>query len=286
LVANTVDIIDTTFDKYFSIEYTLSILIGMDSFFYFIEDAHSNALVLKHIRFDLDKDNSLQGKDVALQKILMTEKFLQLPYAHVNICYAGNNFTIVPEEIFNKHHLKSYLSQVTRIQDDHAVAMCRLNNLDSTIVYSVEKVVMDVAKSYFPGARHLHIISPLIMQAFQHTQNHTGHQVFIHVGNGILGMILFKGNALILANTYRFESNQDFLYQALSIYDQFKLDPETVPLILTGRVQKKSELYELMQTYIRKIEFKQSPSYYHYGPTFQDVNFHYYHDLLSIKLCV
>jgi len=286
LVAHTVDIIDASFDKYFSTEYTLSILIGMDSFFYFIEDIHANALVLKHIPFDKDIDDALGGKDLALQKVLMTEKFLQLPYAKVNICYSSTKFTIVPEEIFNKHHLKSYLSQVTRVQDDQTISMCRLSKLDATIVYSVEKTVMDVAKSYFPGAMHLHIISPLIMQAHQYVRNHKGHQVFIHVGNGILGIVLFKGASLQLANTFCYETNQDFLYHTLLIYDQFKLNSETVPVILTGRVQKKSELYELLQTYIRNIQFKQSPSYYHYGPSFQDVNFHFYQDLLSIKLCV
>jgi len=84
LVADVVDIVDAKFDKYFSIEYTLSILIGMDSFFYFIEDQMSNALVLKQIRYQYANPYpTLQQKELELQRILMSEKLLQLPYSQV-----------------------------------------------------------------------------------------------------------------------------------------------------------------------------------------------------------
>jgi len=106
LVAGNVDIVDPKFDKYFSIEYTLSILIGMDSFFYFIEDNESNALVLKQINYNFtSRKPTQQDIELMLQKILMTEKFLQLPYSKVFICYSSTKFTIVPEELYNKHQL-------------------------------------------------------------------------------------------------------------------------------------------------------------------------------------
>lgn len=260
-------------------------LIGMDSFFYFIEDMESNALVLKQIPYSLDNTASQKSREEVLKQILMQEKMLQLPYAGVAICYSGPNFTIVPDELFSKHQLSDYLSQVTRISKSEEVSVCGLPPMESHIVYSIDKVTLDIAKSYFPGAQHLHIISPLVMQAYQHAKSQNGHQVFIHAGISIMGIFLFKQDKLLFANTFKYSTDQDFLYHVLLIFDQFDLDTETIPLMLTGRVQKKSSLYEKVEKYIRHIHILHSPSYYQYGPAFQDANFHYYHDLLSMRLC-
>ena len=260
-------------------------LIGMDSFFYFIEDKESNALVLKKIPYR-DEVNALQqNKEEILKQILMQEKMLQLPYAAVSICYAGSRFTIVPDEVYSKHQLKDYLAQVTRIGSKDEVAVCSLPPLDSQIVYSIDKVILDITKSYFPGAKHLHIIAPLLMQACQQAKGHKGYQVFVHAGTSIMGIFLFKQEKLLFANTFTFSTEQDFLYHVLLVFDQFDLDTESVPLMMTGRIQKKSSQYEKVEKYIRHIHILHSPSYYQYSPAFQDANFHYYHDLLSMRLC-
>jgi len=284
LVDHTVDIVDSKFDKNFSIEYKLSILIGKDSFFYFIEDLESNALVLKQIQYEQEGHES-DGKEQVLKQILLQEKYLQLPYADVSICYSGPKFTIVPQEVFNKHQLKAYLTQVTRIGKNEAVSRCHLTTQDISIVYSIDKIILDIAKSYFPGAKHMHIMAPLLAQAFQHTTSQKGYQVFVHTGIGIMGIFLFESGDLQFANTFSYESENDFLYYVLLIYEEFGLQTEKIPLMWTGRIQKKSALYEKVEKYIKHLHILHSPSYYHYGPAFQNVRFHYYHDLLSMRLC-
>ena len=286
MVAHTVNIVDSKFDKYFSIEYKLSMLIGMDSFFYFIEDNESNALVLKQIPYEQgSSEDSKENREEALKQILMQEKMLQLPYAAVAICYSGPKFTIVPEEVYTKHQLEDYLTQVTRLRKKEDVSVCKLPSLDAHIVYSLDKSILDITKSYFPGAQHMHIVYPLIMQAYTHAKSQKGHQVFVHAGTSIMGIFLFKQGDLLFANTFQYATDQDFLYHVLLIFDQFDLDTEVNPLMLTGRIQKKSSVYEKVAKYIRHIHILHSPSYYHYGPVFQDANFHFYHDLLSMRLC-
>lgn len=287
MVADTVDIVDPKFDKYFSIEYTLSILIGMDSFFYFVEDQLSNALVLKQIRYQYTiLDPTLQQKELELQRILMTEKLLQLPYSKVNICYSTSNFTLIPEEIYSKHHNDAYLRQVTRVNDSQTVAAFKLNALDLHVVYSVDTVVVDIVKSYFPGARHMHIVAPLIMQSYEQCKKKDGQQLCLHVGNGIMGLILFDKIKLKLVNTFPFKSDLDFMYYTLMVYDQFNLDPKEVPVYVTGRSNKKTSTYDQMSKYVRHIDFIHPPSYYLYSTSFEHVDLHFYSDLLSMRLCV
>ena len=215
----------------------------------------------------------------------MQEKMLQLPYAGVSICYSGSNFTIVPDEVYSKHQLKNYLTQVTRIGKSNEVSVCSLKTLAAHIVYSVDKMTLDIAKSYFPGAKHMHIISPLLTHAYEHAKSQPGYQVFVHTGISIMGILLFKGKELQFANTFQYGSDNDYLYHVLSVYEEFKLDGEKIPLMLTGRIQKKSAIYEKVEKYVKHIHIVHSPSYYQYGSAFQNVSFHYYHDLLSMRLC-
>ena len=285
MVAQAIDIVDSKFDKYQSLEYKLSILIGMDSFFYLIEDLLANVLVIKQIEYNVEEKMGASQKELVLQRILMQEKLLQLPYANVAICYSSPRFTLVPNELFYKHQLQDYLEQVTRIRKKEEVAMCPVKKLDATLIYGIDKIELDVAKSYFPGAKHLHIIAPLLLYARQYAKAQKGYQVFAHVGKGIVGVLLYKQDNLKLVNTYTYKTEKDFLYHVLKIYEQFDLDPELIPTVLSGRIQKKSELYDQLNTYVRHLNILQSPSYYQYGPAFQDVNFHFYMDLLSISLC-
>jgi len=287
LVAGNVDIVDPKFDNYFSIEYTLSILIGMDSFFYFIEDGESNALVLKQIRYAYPSSTpTQQQKELELQRILMTEKLLQLPYAQVYICYSSTNFTLIPDELFYKHEIDTYLRQVTRVNEAQAVGAYQLEKLNMNLVYSVDKVVQDVVKSYFPGSKHLHIVAPLIMQSHQYCHNREGEKVCLHIGNGIMGVILFEGADLKLVNTYPYQTDMDFMYHTLMVYEQFELDPKKVPILISGRTSKKTAIYDQLSKYLNKLEIVKPPSYYQYSSAFEDVDFHFYQDLLSMKLCV
>lgn len=286
MVKGTVDIVDPQFDEYYSIEYTLSILVGMDSFFYFIEDQEANALVLKQIDYSYKSKPTAQQKELELQRILMTEEMLQLPFAQVYICYSTTNFTLIPDELFNKHRLEEYLRQVTRVNDSQSIDSYPLGKLNLQVVYSVDNVVKDVVKSYFPGSKHLHIIAPLIMQAYHECQHKEGKYVFVHVGNGIMGVVLFNGTQLELVNTFPFQSDLDFMYHTLLIYDEFKLDQREVPILISGRAHKRTSTYDQLSKYIGKISFIHPPSHYQYSNIFEDVDFHFYRDLLSIKLCV
>ncbi len=287
MVAGTVDIVDPKFDNYFSIEYTLSILIGMDSFFYFIEDSESNALALKQIRYAFPSPTpTQQEKELELQRILMTEKLLQLPYAQVYICYSSTNFTLVPDELFYKHEIDTYLRQVTRVDDTQTVGSFQINKLNLNLVYSVDKVVQDVVKSYFPGSKHLHIVAPLVMQSYQQCQSRVGEVVCLHIGNGIMGAVLLDGADLKLVNTYPYQTEMDFMYHTLMIYEQFGLNPKEVPVLISGRTSKKTSIYDQLSKYINKLEIIKPPSYYQYSSVFENVDFHFYQDLLSMKLCV
>jgi hypothetical protein len=69
------------------------------------------------------------------------------------------------------------------------------------------------------------------------------------------------------------------------VYEQFKLNPESIPLSISGNMTEDSDIFKYIYRYIRLVSFISAPSYFRLGQEFTGVPQHFYFDLFSIKLC-
>ena len=97
----------------------------------------------------------------------------------------------------------------------------------------------------------------------------------------ILQIALFDGQALIFSNQFPFKSEKDFLYYTLLIYGQFKLDPETIPLHISGQLVKESAIYKKLYHYIRYTSFVPISSAYQLNSLLDKPDYFFF-DLLNI----
>ncbi len=116
--------------------------------------------------------------------------------------------------------------------------------------------------------------------------------------DGYMQIFFFESNQLIFSNNFKFAAPQDVIYYALLIYEQFKLNPLTVPLYIGGTITEDSDIYKFIFRYIKHVHFieesgirnqvsgrslpdaRQIPdSYLKLGNQFTGIPAHFYNDL-------
>ena len=277
---NTIAIEDKNFVKKASLTYELSILLGMDSFFYLIHDQLKNVLFLKE--YDLPK--SVDRKTI-IQNILLNDKQLQLPYNKIKIAHTGTLFSLIPNELYNKELTKPYLDKVCHFPSDHLALADAINGLEMHNIYSIAEADYKVLSSYFPLANHFHILTALLLGSKEMAAQANQETLFINVDTNLIVILLFDQEKLKFANFFKFSNSNDFLFYVMLVFEQLGLDPETQLVQISGKIIQKSKEFELLYKYIRHVQLIPSPSYYHLSQEFADIDLHAHFDIFSMDLC-
>jgi len=272
------DILEDGFSRKLSPTYELSILTGIDSFTYMVSDGRQNVLALRE---HLLEKASVQE----LKETIASDRLLSLHYRNCRIIWAGPVSALIPTRLFNPQDRKSLIGHLTDVQDDLLLKYDQLTQLTATNVYGIEQPRWEVLSNKFPGARLFHIHSALYWGCRKYTGQQGGMQIFVNVRQGYFSLLLFEGSNLLLANRYPYQSAKDFIYFILLIFDQFKLNQESTPIFLSGKLLDQSDIYNMLVRYIRNVQFLKPPAFFQFGQKMTQKKHHFYFDLFYGLLC-
>ena len=81
--------------------------------------------------------------------------------------------------------------------------------------------------------------------------------IFLAVNLGIdptpVDAIDFVKNKLMFYNRFDFNTKEDIIYYLLFTIDQLKLNPEEIPLVITGNISEDDDNYKIIYEYIRNV---------------------------------
>ena len=111
----------------------------------------------------------------------------------------------------------------------------------------------------------------------------TNEDSVIHINcnkNTIELLVVNKGQ-LQLFNVFEHHSKEDFIYYILFVFEQLKLDVETTLIKLSGSIDKDDELYTILYTYVRHIDFITLDFNFKISNTIEDSNLHHHYLILN-----
>lgn len=275
------EITEDSFNKKLSSSYELSILSGMDSFTYIINDAQKNILALRDYAFSTQALSPRQWKE-EVQSIFAEDKLLGLHYFRTKLGLFHHKSTLIPNRLFNPAEQQTYLEHLTDNQPGSTINIDHLDKLPAKHLYYVEGTQKDFFHLLLPNAKVFHA-SSAIFQALKSTSNlYSSICLFAYIRSGELQILLFKDQDLQFFNTFQYQSAKDFIYFILLVFDQFKLSPESTPIHLLGQLIKDSEVYRLLKQYVHYIDFVEPPSGIQLGPKLRRLPGYFYFDLFSV----
>jgi len=276
----SLDVIEDSFIRKNANLYNLSALIGADRFSFLVLDKNQNVIVLRSYNFEENKDIK-----TFLRKTYLQDEILKLNYASVRVAVNNSKHTLVPAVLFDEKEDAIYLKNVVDLKPTDKVGFDELNFINAKNVFAVNQEIEQLILEFFNNIKLYHGSTAFIRGAFLLAEKQEGFQMFINVLHRKLNILLFENGKLQFNNSFNFQNVRDFVYYVMLVLDQFKVNPETVPVFLSGQIMRESEIFKLLYRYIKNVDFLEAPDHLKFRSKYEALNAYKFFDLFSLKLC-
>ena len=233
----------------------LSIQFSLDGFSFCTTNTHNEVIEFSSYTFSKTK-NSPELVLEKLQDIFKKEKSLQYDFETVTVIHQNNLNTLVPNEYFKEDALKSYLKYSIKTIATDLITFDELDFMNSKNVYVPYVNINNFLFQNFGEFEYKHYSSVLLEKLFSIATNDIC--CYIHVSKSTFDIVIIKNSNLQFFNIFEYKTKEDFMYYVLFTLEQLDLSTEETLVSILGDMEEDSDLFRLMYTYIRNIDFLSS----------------------------
>jgi len=289
--SNAIDknlLVDTTFDPKKAESYHLSTELGTHAISFCVLDTLSNKYIALY-QDELDTGDLISAGE-RLIELVQNHQILSPKYKSASLALVGEQFTTVPEPLFDKSKVREFLDfnveTVDVTSDSIEVLTDRLQSVDAFNLYAVPRETLSNIRSVLGGLKIMHHTSSLVDTLMNLNKNQNRDTCFLHIQKGLFSIVVINGNELKFCNNFVYNSVEDLAYYTLFVFEQLNLNPESVDTSILGEFGKNSKEYEILYTYIRNLRFIERNGGYTYSYVMDQLPGHYHFNLFSQYNCV
>ncbi len=250
-----------------------------------------DGLVFCILRNDVKKyivlgDYTLEKNTTDFAALFSFKDQLEGVFAHYQIGYYTPNFSIIPAPLFNPNRIEEYANFQFEKGEEHILLFDELKTSGLVLIYSAPKALLQTVQNSFPEVKIKHAGFFTISHYHNLYKNKPGQHLHLQIWNGHLEVIAIENGKVLLLSSFAFQTDEDMLYFTLNVYEQLGLNPESVPLKISGEMEKSSSIWGLLLTYIRFVELEERPATAQYSHEFKSVPAHLYNRVFQAATCV
>ena len=239
----------------------LSIQVNLNGLSFCILNRTSKAIEHLH-QVDFDKTFTPHELLPVLKQELSSKLVFSDDFSDVVVVHQNELSTLVPDDLFDERNNADYLKHNSKILKSDYIAYDDISAITAKNVYVPYVNINNYIFDTFGGFTYKHsltVFCELVMGAQNYKEDKL---VFINVNSMSFEMVVSKNGQLILTNIHQYFSKEDFIYFILFTLQQLNLDPNEQPIVLSGKIKKGDDLYELLYTYVRHIDFNREAHCY------------------------
>jgi hypothetical protein len=258
----------------------LSIQIHLNGLSFCILNRSSNSIeFLKTINFEhkLNPSNVLEHLEAELSRnSIFSEDFDAVLVIHQN-----ELAILVPKALYNENNKADYLKFNTKILRTDFITEDEISVNDSINVYVPYVNINNYIFETFGEFVYKHASTILINTVLQKTKTSESPEVYININSSTIELLVLDKSQLLLFNVFEYNSTEDFIYYVLFVFEQLKLDVETTLVKLSGHVDKDDDIYGMLYTYVRHIDFIDTDFNFEISNTIENKNLHHHYLILN-----
>ena len=278
-------IIDKSFDASALQKYHLSLKIGIDFFIVNavkIKTATNVAIAEQIFKGEYKQDFHTNAFVETLKKapIKITKK-----YQSVSVSIANTFFSIIPEVLFDKSMVRSYVEMNCKINDNYDFRYNIIPNSGMVICYAIPKDLNAWLIKVFPKSKITHELAISIESCVRDFKSLSENILVLNVHKNYFDFIYLKKGKVEFVNSFHFEEKEDFLYFLLFTCEQLEINPHEITTYLLGEIKKGEELHQLLFQYIKNIEFGSRNKNIKIAHGLNSIPKHYFYNTFNQYLC-
>jgi len=165
----------------------------------------------------------------AIHPAVKATQLLSLPFPHVRIILPLEQFTFVPQEVFEEAHLDLYKQAMDNTLET-PVFFQPLEDLGLVVVFQYNPLLYKKWQSVFAQASIQPDLATVLSRAKQHASKQ-GITLGIYTNHFKTGIFLFKHGQFQFYNTFAVQTIDDLNYYILNVMQSFEIR-DTMPIIL------------------------------------------------------
>ncbi|SFN62374.1 Protein of unknown function [Paenimyroides ummariense] len=228
----------------------LYIQVSLQNFSYCVKNQVNNQ-VIQFKSFALDQYKTIEQQlDVFFDK----EEALQTGFSDVLVLHDNNLNTFVPTALFDETALGSYLQYNTKVFPTDYFDFDSLTQHQMENIYVPYVAFNNYFLDVFGSFNFQHINTGLVQHFLNKSANNNQVEFFVHVADTHFEVVLLQNKKLLLFNSYEYQTQEDFIYYLLFVFEQLQLDPQKQLVKIVGNCTKESNLYQITYKFIRNVE--------------------------------
>lgn len=232
----------------------MSIQIRLSGLSFCILNRSSHTIeLIKHVH--LEKKATPYELLNELKSAIASHHEFQQTFDSVICIYQNELSCLVPNDLFDETIMADYLKFNAKILKTDYISFDKLVTINSSNIYVPLININNYIFETFGSFDYKHASTVMIETLLQQSFNDTASVFYINVNDTTFEIISFENKQLLFYNTFEYASKEDFLYYVLFTIEQLKLNPETVKIMLTGKIKANDALYSILYKYIRFVDF-------------------------------
>jgi hypothetical protein len=281
LIQPTIAFHDAAFDTAHCEKFCLVLQAGDQKLTVTVLDNLSNDF-LAFEEYHFRKADSEKTLAEHMQKLVSEHEWLTGGFKRTDAMVVTEKFTLVPSAFFDSGKIKNYLEFNQPVETTDSVFNDVLRNADARNIYAVDYALEKTLRRISPSVRIRHHLTPLIERNLSVNKNKEDRRVFAHVRQGHFDLVISENGKLLMANTFRYQTSEDFIYFLLYSCEQLKINPEVMDLEIAGEIQPDSAIAGLAKKYVRHVRFASHPVEARFAKGFEQFPSHFHYDLFAL----
>jgi hypothetical protein len=275
--------LDETLDISKTLSYHLSIQAGLDGISFVLFDPSGyKYIALKHYGFG-EEIPEYRYPDY-LQDLFKKDEFLQKEYLSIYCIWNNSRTTLLPAVLFEKEKLRQYFEFNQVLNDLDELHYNHIKSLDAHLIFPVHHEIANIFIRQYPTMKFFNQATPFIEYTLNHSSG-TSDSVHLNIHENFFDILVMRNNSLVLHNTFNFRYEQDLTYFIMNVYDKVFLDPASIPVYISGAVEKNSSLVNWIRKFIKTVNFCELDNRFRYSHAFNRIPDHFFINLFNLYLC-
>jgi len=237
------EISDPTFDISKTIYYTLSIRFVPNGFCFVVTDKEHAVLY-----FTIQKDLAIAHN-----------KYLANQFNQVFFCCDTHQYTLLPKPLYMTDKKEDYWNlNFDNKASEETILTDEVRMTDIINMYYMDKTLPAINElmNVYPNLCFVH--RQTIQMSMSVMKNRQGNQQQLHLflQQDAIDVVYTSEGRVILANTYAYKKEDEFLYYVLNVFDQLKLNQYQTEVLIYG--SNKEKIKDLLSDYIKVITIENS----------------------------
>lgn len=189
----------------------------------------------------------------AASRILRAHPLVRQEFRQREFIWVTHRYTLVPEALYETSSAGNLLALNHPHQAGDSLCDDVLPHAGLRIVYAIPDTWKALLSEFSGNLTEHHYLYHLLQKAMAASSKPDA--VFCHVQDFRADIIVLRDQRLMLCNSFRFQTPEDFVYYLLLAYDRHQFNRDEVALWLCGEIDAGSALYASAYKYIRELRF-------------------------------